>query len=333
MATALPTVRLESVHRVYSDDWHNAFTDLCRYRDDYYLTFRTCPEGHGVSATAQIVVLRSPDAQEWTKVLQVGVPLRDTRDPHLLVFQDKLWVYSGTWLVHPQRPTQFDVNEHLGYAVWTHDGSHWHGPQALEGTYGHYIWRAASFGATAYLCGRRKREFVPNPENRGPWTVIESAMLESDDGLVWRFRTFFGQVNGDEAAFLFEPDGSVLGVMRSGDRHQEATLLKAPYPWTNWTRTPFDRNIGGPLLAKWGSRYLVGGRKLLPGQEPRASLYWLADDQLHECLELPSGGDTSYPGFVALDDTSALVSYYSSHECAPGSLPPSSIYLAKLRLE
>jgi hypothetical protein len=43
-------------------------------------------------------------------------------------------------------------------------------------------------------------------------------------------------------------------------------------------------------------------------------------------LQLPSGGDTSYPGLVWHDDF-LWVSYYSSHE------GKAKIYLAKLRLE
>ena len=33
---------------------------------------------------------------------------------------------------------------------------------------------------------------------------------------------------------------------------------------------------------------------------PKTSLCWLVGDQLHEFVELPSGGDNSYPGFVEL---------------------------------
>ncbi|NLG28778.1 MAG: hypothetical protein GX557_12760 [Chloroflexi bacterium] len=332
MSGRFPTVRLDALRKVYANDWHNAFTDLCRFGDHYYLSFRSCPAGHGVSDQAHIIVLRSANAHAWTKVLEFGVPLRDPRDPHLLIFRDRLWVYTGAWLVHPRRPTEYDGNEHLGYAVWSADGEHWEGPRALEGTYGHYIWRAASYAGRAYLCGRRKHDFQPTDKPEGPWQIMESAMLESEDGLIWRFKTLFADTNGDETAFLFEDDGTAVAVMRSGDREQPATLLRSAPPHTQWARTPFDRNVGGPLLARWGARYLVGGRKLLPGQPPRASLYWLADGQLHECLELPSGGDTSYPGFVPLDDTHALVSYYSSHECAAGSLPPSAIYLAEVSL-
>ncbi|HDJ04593.1 MAG TPA: hypothetical protein ENF85_01200 [Candidatus Bathyarchaeota archaeon] len=70
------------------------------------------------------------------------------------------------------------MNRHLGYAVWSEDGWRWHGPQMLDGTYGHYVWRAAAYGGKAYLCGRRKHQFAEGE------AVLESVMLESeDDGL------------------------------------------------------------------------------------------------------------------------------------------------------
>ena len=45
----------------------------------------------------------------------------------------------------------------------------------------------------------------------------------------------------------------------------------------------------------------------------------------NELVELPSGGDTSYPG-MALRGSQLLVSYYSSHE------EKTAVYLARLRL-
>ena len=33
-------------------------------------------------------------------------------------------------------------------------------------------------------------------------------------------------------------------------------------------------------------------------------MYWLVGNDLHEFAELPSGGDTSYPGFIELSKTS-----------------------------
>ena len=50
-------LNVRSVRQVFSDGNHNAFTDLCVFGDRFYLTFRSCPDGHGVSPTSRIVVL------------------------------------------------------------------------------------------------------------------------------------------------------------------------------------------------------------------------------------------------------------------------------------
>ncbi|MSU72071.1 MAG: hypothetical protein EXS43_06975 [Opitutus sp.] len=55
-------------------------------------------------------------------------------------------------------------------------------------------------------------------------------------------------------------------------------------------------------------------------------------DALQEFAEFPSGGDNSYPGFVALSPTRALVSYYSSHEKDAAGRTITAIYLAELTL-
>jgi hypothetical protein len=107
------------------------------------------------------------------------------------VFQDKLFVYTGTWYsgTTTLAPGDYDLNQHLGYAVWSEDGDTWNGPTMLEGTFGHYIWRASALGNKAYLCGRRKTGFAIGP--RGEGREVESLMLESDDGLIWRKRAVF----------------------------------------------------------------------------------------------------------------------------------------------
>jgi len=261
-------------------------------------------------------------------VHRFNVPLRDTRDPHFLVFQDKLFVYSGTWyngtgtLAH----TEYDLNKHLGYGAWSEDGQAWHSPVMLEGTFGHYIWRAAEFGGKAYLCGRRKLGF--EIAEKGEGRLVESLMLESDDGLVWRKRAVFQEIAGDETAFLFEPDGRVVGI---GRRSGNAQLLRSKPPYAEWERKDLDRSVGGPLLARWASRYVVGGRKTTSAG-PRTFLAWLVGDQLHEFAELPSGGDNSYPGFVELAPDRAVVSYYSSHEKDAAGKTITAIYLAELQI-
>ena len=154
-------------------------------------------------------------------------------------------------------------------------------------------------------------------------------MLESDDGLVWRKRAVFRPVEGDETAFQFEEDGTVFAIGR-GFGPGPAYLLRANKPWTNWQRDKLDRYIGGPLLIRWGQHWVVGGRKL-PG--PKTSMCWLIGGKLHEFAELPSGGDTSYPGFVQLSPTEAAMSWYSSHEKDDNGQQITAIYMADLQLE
>jgi hypothetical protein len=198
----------------------------------------------------------------------------------------------------------------------------------LEGTFGHYIWRAAVSGDRAFLCGRRKVGFEVGP--RGEGREVESLMLESTDGLIWRKRAVFQEIEGDETAFLFEPDGCVLGIGRRGGA--PAQLLRAAPPYTHWDRQDLSEYVGGPLLVRWGDRYVVGGRRTTGDRGPKTVLYWLVDGQLREFAELPSGGDNSYPGLVALSPTQALVSWYSSHEQDEAGRAMTAIYLADLEL-
>jgi len=327
-----PQVTASSIRRVFHNGEHNAFTDLCRFRDQLYLTFRSCSDGHMVHPTASTIIMRSKDeGATWEQVHRFSVKDRDTRDPHFLVFRDRLFVYTGTWWSGPGKiePKDYDMNKMLGFAAWSDDGTAWNSPVMLEGTFGHYIWRAASFGDKAFLCGRRKPGFDIGPKGEGE--KVQSLMLESDDGLTWKKRAYFAETAGDETAFLFEKDGSVLAIGRHGGG-KNAQLIRSKPPYTDWDRRSLDRPVGGPLVVKWGEHIIVGGRKTTQDKGPKTSLCWLVGDQLQEFAEFPSGGDNSYPGFVALSPTRTLVSYYSSHEKDDAGKTITAIYMTELTL-
>ena len=328
-----PQVTVSNIRRIFHNGEHNAFTDLVRFRGQLYLCFRSCPDGHMVFNTASAIVMRSADdGATWTQVQRFAVKDRDTRDPHFLVFKDRLFVYTGTWWSGPGgiEPKDYDMNKMLGFATWSDDGTKWSEPELLEGTFGLYIWRAAASGGKAYLCGRRKPGYDIGPKGEGD--KVQSLMLESDDGLVWKKRAYFTETAGDETAFLFEKDGSLLAIGRHGGRGN-ALVMRSKPPFTEWSRHSLDRSVGGPLVVKWGEHTLVGGRKTTPETGAKTSLCWLVGDALQEFAELPSGGDNSYPGFIALSDKRALVSYYSSHEKDAAGKTITAIYLAELTLK
>lgn len=324
-----PEVRVENIRRAFHNGEHNAFTDLIRWQGRLWLTFRSCPDGHMVHPTSSVIVLSSADGKEWEEVHRFSVPQRDVRDPHFLDFKGRLFVYTGTWWSgETELPRdQYDLNKHLGYAVHSGDGASWSEPVMLEGTYGHYIWRAAARDGRAYLCGRRKHGHSEKEGGGGASPLVEAAMLESEDGLRWRFHSLFQEERGNETAFLFEEDGTLVAVSR---RDQDGSqLARSAPPWETMVRSDLPVFIGGPLLARWGEKLLVGGRRHLP-EGPRTALYWLEGDDLSEFALLPSDGDNSYPGFVDLGEGRGLVSWYSSHEKDASGEPITAIYLADL---
>ena len=60
-----PSVHVSNIRRVFHNGEHNAFTDLVRFRDQFYLAFRSCPGGHNVHPTASIIILASSDGAKW----------------------------------------------------------------------------------------------------------------------------------------------------------------------------------------------------------------------------------------------------------------------------
>jgi len=177
-----PKVDVRNVRKVFDDGHHNAFTDLTLFKGVFYLSFRSCLDGHGVSPNASVIILASRDTHKWKQVHTFSVPNRDTRDPHFLVFKDRLFVYTGTWYSGngPAKSNiDLELNLHLGYASWSGDGAKWSEPILLDGTFGHYVWRAAAFGEKAFLCGRRMTGSVPTIDNR--WTATRT----QDDPREW----------------------------------------------------------------------------------------------------------------------------------------------------
>ena len=93
LAAELPRVRVSNIRRVFHNGEHNAFTDLVRFRNRFYLAFRSCPDGHSVHPTASVIVLSSDDAKTWRQVHRFRVARRDTRDPHFLIFKNRLFIF------------------------------------------------------------------------------------------------------------------------------------------------------------------------------------------------------------------------------------------------
>lgn len=324
----VPRVELSEVKRVFDNGEHNAFTDLCWFKGKIYLTFRSCPDGHMVHPTSYIVVLNSTDGSEWKKVFQFRVPERDTRDPHFVQFADELFIYTGTWYAGSQRPKVRNMNQMLGFGVRTADGESWSQPFELKGTYGHYVWRGATFGDHIYLCARRRGQFAELPDLKKHSQMVQSRLLRSSDGQSFLDVGSFQTEYGDETSFQFDPSGTIQAVSRRGD-NKTAQLIRLAPPYLQAEQSDLGRYIGGPLLFNFEDLTLVAGRNIREGR-PTTNVSALVDGKLVDLVNLPSGGDCSYPGMVALCPGCVLVSWYSSHEKDENGKSRTAIYTATL---
>lgn len=126
-------ITLGHVTRVYATGEHAAFTDLCRWRGQYYLAFRRA-YGHGITPPGDIAILRwdgtQPTRPRWLPCATLHHPQGDCRDPKFYATDEALYCLCGVYLSMPGRmiATLDDMatqNVLMTHVTFTTDGEHW----------------------------------------------------------------------------------------------------------------------------------------------------------------------------------------------------------------
>lgn len=99
-------VTLNHVTRLVATGEHNAFTDLCAWRGDYYVAYRQA-YSHGIVPPGDIAIARIVDATSQRPVAERIATLHhflgDCRDPKFIVTDTALYCYCGVYLPMPQQ--------------------------------------------------------------------------------------------------------------------------------------------------------------------------------------------------------------------------------------
>jgi hypothetical protein len=309
-------LELLEVRKVWDSGAHNAFTDLIRYRDHWYLTFREAPY-HGVPNVGQpggkARVLRSKDAQKWESVglLDFGKN-QDVRDPKLSIMPDGRLMVMTAVAPHANKGLRQPI------AWYSRDGESWSKPQKI-GELNWWLWRV-TWGPDGKAYGVGYGE-----QGKGPSTT---RLYRSEDGV--NFKTIVAQLTSEprtnETTIRFLKDGTAVALVRRESGTPPALVGTASADFTSWSFRGLNVRIGGPDFIELPDGRLLAGVRLYD-KKVRTSLCWLdvKKGAITEALALPSGGDTSYPGLVWHENV-LWVSYYSSHE------GKSSIYLARVKV-
>jgi hypothetical protein len=314
-AAGAESPQLASVKKIWDKGRHNAFTDLIRFRGEWFCAFREADDH--VGGDGKLRVLRSKDGDQWESAAALEEDGIDLRDPKLSVTANgRLMivaggsVYQGTKTLKGRQPR----------VSFSDDGRRW-APVRRILAEGDWLWRVTWHKGKAYGVS-----YTVSPAGAAAGEDWNVKLYESTDGQHWSFVTPLqvpGRANETTLRFLANDDCVAL-VRREADDRQ-AWIGSSKPPYKEWRWVPSGSQVGGPnfiVLAR--DAMIAGGRFYGPDRNHKTALGRMTLNGYEPELTLPSGGDNSYPGLVWQDGT-LWVSYYSTHE------GKTSIYLARIR--
>jgi hypothetical protein len=315
---------LVGVRKIWDAAPHSAFTDLVKFQDRWFCTFR---EGTGhVTAKAGIRVITSRDGTTWESAALIERAGFDLRDPKLTVHPDgkQLVLLGGATIREDGKP----ATESQSFTSFSADGRTW-SPMNWAGPTNRWLWRLTWHGEDGYTIG-----YDVTPAQRAA-KIYGTQLLHTRDGKTFDVMTpdLGAGVGPTEATLRFGTDGTLWCLQRRDGRALNTALIgRSRAPYQKWEWRDLGEFFGGPnFIQLRDGRWLACGRLLVAGnagkKEPKTVLCELdtAAAKLHPLLTLPSGGDSSYPGFV-LEGDRLWISYYSSHE------GKTAIYLAEVKV-
>lgn len=289
---------------------HNAFTDLVRFKDQWYCAYR---EGDKhVSENGKLRILRSADGEKWESAGLLEHSIYDLRDAALSVMPDgRLMILGGA-----QQATE---NSHpTGTVVsFSKDGAEWTPPELVL-PLGQWLWRVTWHGdkayGIAYKAGAGGKYSLQSTADGLHYEEIPMDQAPPTGGYL------------TEARIRFDADGNAYCLQRRDGPAKTALWGKAPPPYRDWQWQDMGLYFGGPNFIETPAGDFIGAGRIID-DSAHTDVTWIdpASGQMVSLLQLPSGGDCSYPGMVWHDDLLWLT-YYSSHE------GKTSVYLAKVKV-
>ncbi len=300
-------VSLNEVRRIWDKAPHCAFTDLTRFRDKWYCTFRE-GERHVHGKDGEIRIIVSGDGGEWESAALFTEEGVDLRDPKLSVTPDgRLMLLVGGSIYRDEK--MVGRQPRVTFSV---DGKTWEPLQPILSD-GQWLWRVTWYEGRAYGVSYTGGD------------ADTAGLFVSDDGISYEQITRF-KMDGfaNETTLRFFPDGEMIALVRRDKGNTMAWIGTSKPPYTDWTWSETKHRVGGPNFIVLPDGEMVATGRSYP-EGAKTVVATMNRESYEPCLTLPSGGDTSYAG-MAWHDEKLWISYYSSHE------GKSSIYFAEVGL-
>ena len=310
------TPQIVSVKKIWDQGGHNAFTDLIRFRDRWFCTFRES-ESH-LTGFGKIRVLVSRDGDNWETAAALAEDGIDLRDPKFSITPDgRLMLVFGGTVRKVGKATELQSR-----VAFSTDGFTWSEPVRVLGI-GDWLWRVTWHGGRAYGVAYNT---APSSPKNAPGSTAR--LVTSADGIHFTTLVDFNisdRPNEATARFVKNGDCVVLIRREAGDKSAWIGVSAAPY--TDWKWKPAGMFVGGPNFLVMPDGSLIASGRMMDAatKSPKTFIGKMDFNSVTPEFTLPSGGDCSYPGLLWHNGL-LWVSYYSTHE------GKTSIYLAKVKL-
>jgi hypothetical protein len=295
-----------SVAKIWDRGQHNAFTDLVRFHDRWWCTFREGQNHAGDDGKIRLLV--SADGDAWDSAALIAQDGIDLRDPKLSIMPDgRLMLIVGGSVYH--KGVYQTRSPRVSFST---DGHQWTQVTKVLAE-DHWLWRVTWHNGKGYAVSKLGN-------GRDPRRVM---LYRTEDGVDWKWLTEFRNIPAwpNEATVRFLDDDEMVVLLR---RNKTAWIGTSLPPYAEWKWNETGHQIGGPNFIRIPNGDLwAAGRRY--GDQPTTVLGRMTRDSYEPVLTLPSGGDCSYPGMVWHDGL-LWMTYYSSHE------GKSNVYLAKIKL-
>lgn len=325
--------------------------DAIRYKDRYYVAFRTAPS-HFASKKTRIYIISSADLEKWDYETEFFVKA-DMREPRFVAYRDSLYFY---FFEGGKKMTKFEPKH-----IWMSKSSgskDWSAKENLKMD-GYVPWRFRVRNDTIYLSAYYGVGIYKN--NSFP----DLRLFTSTDGLNYKKIAEQSQIptkGGEEGEFEFDSGGNLWATVRlegSGSYIAYAQRDSLHHWHTKFGKHKYDSAL---MLNHEDTMYVFARRNLkgeatkteIPSKKERrrnlvrysfskkkTAMYRLnkAKMELEHLMDFPSTGDTAFPAIAKISDNQYLLLNYSNdidkkeRNWISGQLKKTYIYWTILTIE
>lgn len=317
-----------TTYKIWDKAGHQAFTDLIRFKNAFYCSFREGESHVATGISGKIRILKSKDGKVWTSAALLQINSLDLRDPKLSITPDgRLMITLAGAVFNNGVPTvlipmsSFSDKNGTDFSIPV--------KAVLDPAINpskDWIWRVTWHKGIGYGVNYQLRE---NAKDRATLKndAWELYVMKTTDGINFQnVKKLDVKDLPNESTIRFDKAGQMYVLIRREAKDKMGVLATSNSPFSEWKHQTLKYRLGGPnFIFLDNDRLLVGTRDYT--SDPVTVLHTTdLNGNIIKSLKLPSSGDNSYTGLVVFKKK-LWVSYYSSHE------GKTSIYLATIPMK